>query len=172
VVVRIFPFRRAQPLVYPVAPAPRTAVLVPGFVPCGAIRVFRQGWSEEAMRFEPEAVAGRLLQLEALAKTRIPSLRHAVIVIRRRRDPWLSDADHQRLWDAFRVPVFEQIIRGDSELLATECEAHDGLHVESPALAAGQDSLDVSPCACGRKTPRLAAVGRIELVRSVAAYAR
>ena len=36
---------------------------------------------------------------------------------------------------AFRVPVFEQVIGKSGKLLAAECEAHDGLHVASPALS-------------------------------------
>jgi hypothetical protein len=76
------------------------------------------------------------------------------------------------LWQAFRVPVFEQIIGRAGELLAAECDAHDGLHVLSPKLDVEGKRIDVSPCACGRKTSRLMPAEVAELVRHAAAFAR
>jgi hypothetical protein len=35
------------------------------------------------------------------------------------------------------VPVFEQILADDGSLLAMECEAHDGLHVEGWGSSSG-----------------------------------
>jgi hypothetical protein len=79
-----------------------------------------------------------------------------VIVLSSAADSRLTEAERERLWAAFRVPVFEQVISERGILLATDCEAHGGLHVESPKFAADDDQLDRSACACGRKTPRLA----------------
>jgi hypothetical protein len=83
-------------------------------------------------------------------------------VIARPGEPRLNDTDRDRLWRAFRVPIFEQIVGRAGELLAAECEAHDGLHIESPRLKIEGLPIDASPCACGRKTPRLppAEIGR------------
>jgi len=72
-----------------------------------------------------------------------------------KRDVRLTDADRDWLWSAFRVPVFEQIIGESGELLATECEAHNGMHVQSPNLRSDPGDLDLTPCACGRDSPRL-----------------
>ena len=132
--------------------------------------MFREGWGEEALNFAPEAIAAPLGQLDQLVRTHIPSLRRAVIVLGRHGDPRLPEADRERLWQAFRVPIFEQIIGRDGKLLATECEAHQGIHVESERLAVNLQDLDPSPCACGRKTPRLMeAATREEPTRRAAA---
>ena len=57
-----------------------------------------------------------------------------LIVLTRSGSLLLTIEQRQRLWLAFRVPVFEQIIGKNGALLAAECEAHDGLHIESPKL--------------------------------------
>jgi len=178
----VFGLRRKHPFVYPIRPSepgrapPRTAVLVPCFRARGPVRVFRKGWSSDGWskvsenrekwwkkirKFAPEAVAATLDQLRPLAYAKVVSLRHAVIVLRRKNEARLSEADRDWLWAAFRVPVFEQIVGEDGELLATECEVHNGLHIESDALRRNpkdpnlKEGLDPSPCPCGRNTPRL-----------------
>jgi hypothetical protein len=174
VIVRICWQRRKHAFLYPAPlhPPPRTAVLVPYFRSCGAIRVFGEGWSQEVDKFAPEAVAATLPQLETLSRAKIPSLWHAVVVLERRGNPLLTESLRERLWDAFRVPIFEQIIADDGQLLATDCEAHEGLHIESAMLRVGQEFVDASPCPCGRKTPRLVPAENAGLVRHVAAFAR
>jgi len=189
-----------DPFIYPVPPAPRTAVLVPWFrnifgdgfrdavtsaFPDAAsskwgatlfaaqpIRVFREGWGIAAAEYAPAAIAGTCEQLRELTPWRIPSLTHAVIVLARPDGKRLSDLDRDRLWRAFQVPVFEQIVALSGELLAFECEAHDGLHVESPDLPLDGETLFVEPCPCGRKTPRIGVVEGLESERRAAAFAR
>jgi hypothetical protein len=141
-------------LKYPVPPAPATAVLLPWIRPAGRVRVFPEGWGAGARAFQPAAIAGEWRQLEALLGESIPSLTHAVIVLARQPSELLSESQRKQLWRAFQVPLFEQIVTEKGSVLATECEAHDGLHVESPAFL-GEQWVDSSPCACGRKTPRL-----------------
>jgi hypothetical protein len=162
--------------VYPVHPAPRTAILVPWFhesvLASRPLRVFPHGWNEDAAAFAPATVAGTFEQMGALARTGIPSLTHAVIVLWRPEQVRLSEANRDHLWATFRVPMFEQVIGKAGKLLAAECEAHDGLHVESPALPLEDEHLDVAPCPCGRKTPRIGVTRGVALERRVAAYAR
>jgi hypothetical protein len=160
-------------LVYPIPPAPPTAILVDGFRSSGNTRVFEKGWNEEAASFAPAAIAAAPAQLQALLGTAIPSLRNAVIALVRPQDPRLTEEDRERLWRAFRVPVFEQRIDESGCLLAAECEAHDGLHVEIHELPPRPgEVLETAPCGCGRTTPRLIAPERVENIRKVAAYAR
>jgi hypothetical protein len=101
----------------------------------------------------PAAIGGSLRQVAALEAVASPT--HAVIVISRPGEPRCTEADRDRLWRAFQVPVFEQIVGWAGELLAAECEAHDGLHIESPHLRIDGLPIDTSLCACGRETPRL-----------------
>jgi hypothetical protein len=188
--------RRKAAFVYPVPPAPPTAVLVPWFKSPwfkspwfkshgfkswrsrahGAVRVF-DGWGEEAAGYRPSAIAGTWSQLEPLLTVKIEALTHAVLVLARARDDLLSVEQRQRLWRSFRVPVFEQIIGENGALLAAECETHAGLHIvsqelESPKPEVAGWSIESGPCGCGRNTPRIIAPGRIEEIRAAAAYAR
>ena len=162
--------RKKPALAYPVPPAPPTAVLVPWFRPEGRVRIFPGGWDAEAAAFEPAAIAGSWPQLATLLAERIPSLTHAVIVLATSPNQLLTESRRNRLWQAFRVPVFEQIVDEDGTLLAAECDAHKGVHIESDALSADPRLIDPEPCGCGRSTPRLRAAR--ERVHAVAAYAR
>ena len=152
--------KRAQPeFVYPIPPAPRTAVLMAGFRASKTVRVFEQGWCAAARAFAPQAIAGTLAQVE-MADAEIT---HAIVIVGRLKDARLSEADRERLWRRFHVPVFEQIVGERCELLAAECEAHAGLHIEStiePGALAGIAEIDAAPCGCGRKTPRLKTGGK------------
>jgi hypothetical protein len=163
--------RRKAAFFYPIPPAPRTAVLIPGIRSRGLARVFAdgaEGMLGEVLKFEPQAMAGTLAQLEAMAAAGI-TLSHAVVVMGRWEDVRVTEADRERLWSRFRVPVFEQIIAEDGSLLAAECEAHDGLHIESDALRVDARDVNGSACACGRMTPRLVVGG---MLKNVATQAR
>jgi len=151
-----------QPFVYPARPVPRTAVLVPWFRPPSIresnIRIFANGWSEQAARFNPAALAGTMEQLRALERLPLASLTHALIVLHPMNHPRLREVDRDWLWRVFGLPVFEQVIGPRGLVLATECEAHDGLHVESASgdLMLRDAVLNSSPCPCGRSSPRTA----------------
>jgi hypothetical protein len=169
--------RRKTPFVYPIPPAPRTAVLIPGFRSHGSVRAFAEGWCEEAAKFAPQALAGTLEQLDAFVATAsLPS--HAIVVLGRWEDARVSEADRERLWKRFRVPVFEQIVGRHGVLLAAECEAHHGLHIESKIIGARwreTHRIDESKCACGRTTARIISLdeaAREERVRGMATFAR
>ena len=157
-------------LVYPVPPAPLTAVLVPWIRPRGPVCVFRHGWDEAAAAYRPAAIGGTWIRLEALFTEKIESLTHAVIVLARPGDELLTANRRQQLWRAFRVPVFEQIIGANGVLLAAECEAHAGLHIESAQFDPGSRPVETAPCGCGRVGLRLKPVEQLERAR--AAHAR
>jgi hypothetical protein len=146
---------------HPMDPAPRTAVLAACFRqsrlrPNYPVRVFPRGWSEEVSAFAPAAIAAPREQLLGLAAVdQPPVVTHAVIALESRADPMLSRAERELLWRAFRVPVFEQIIGPCGELLAAECEAHDGLHLETAGESWDGYQMEMAACGCGRKTPRL-----------------
>jgi len=140
--------------------------------------VFKDGWDIEAAAYRPAAIAGTWRQMEALLAHKIASLTHALIVLARpddslqAKDLLLTMEQRQQLWSAFRVPVFEQIIGENGALLAAECEAHSGLHKESPKLEVAGLIIEGGPCGCGRITPRIRLAGRTEEVRAAAASGR
>jgi hypothetical protein len=145
--------RRGAAFRHPFDPAPRTAVLAPGFAENGTIRVFPQGWSAEARRFRPTSIAGRVDVLRALARRPV-DLRHAVIVFTDL-EARLEERDREFLWQAFGVPVFEQCLDAQNRLLAGECEAHEGLHLWGRVPAEWDGSVERGVCACGSAVPRL-----------------
>ncbi len=127
----------------------------------------------------PEILAGSPASLLALAGRVV--VQRALIVLTRVGETGFPEHDRQRLWHAFGLPMFEQHIGLDGEVLACECEAHDGLHilhakavleqhtegsllltsltdVEQPTLRlrTGVFGRIVSgECGCGRSEPRV-----------------
>ena len=159
---------------YPVSPEPRTAVLLHGFRPSGNIRVFPQGWCKEAAVFQPAAIAGSKEQLTALLDSPPSSVTHALIRLLRPSENLTTEAERAQFWRVFGVPLFEQIVDRAGRVIAWECEAHDGLHVDPHVFALDEIelegyTLDVSPCGCGRKTPRLRVAAQRELEQAAAA---
>jgi len=133
----------------------------------------------EALRADaPEAVVATLPRAIQLADvrlsdpSRVPALSFAIVVLTDISGPALKEHHRDLLWRAFHVPVFEHLRDWDGEVIARECEAHDGLHVESPDLPLGRETISILPCPCGRKTPRIGVASGADLERRVAAYAR
>jgi hypothetical protein len=150
--------RRGATFVHPIDPAPRTAVLAAGFRETKLTRIFPQGWNDRVARFSPASVAGGREHLFQAARAGA-QIGHSVVLFTRPGEPGLSGAERESLWDSLGVPVFEQYLGFKSELLATECDAHAGLHV-----VAGYDDLDLDydVCACGNRAPRLIRGARID----------
>lgn len=137
--------------VHPLISAPKIMILAPGFSETRTVRVFPQGWCAEAARLGPCAVAAPIEELYRLAQRRV-ELQHAVIVLTYGQHASVSDEDRDFLWNAFGLPVFEQCLGPDNEVLAMECEAHDGLHVVGAVRGV---ALEKGVCGCGSSVPRL-----------------
>ena len=75
-----------------------------------------------------DVLAAPARELRRLAATPRPH-EYAVVAFTGVRHGALTEADRDLFWRAFRVPVFEQLHGLHGELLAEECEAHEGLHV-------------------------------------------
>ena len=129
----------------PIQSTVKTAILTAGFEENRRIRVFADGWTPQAARFAPDVLAGPLPELLALAGEAI-EIGRAVVVFIYDLDEALTASERDQLWHAFGVPVFEQLLDDANELLATECEAHDGLHFLTPPE--GVDTEEAQ-CACG-----------------------
>lgn len=144
--------------VHPIEPVPRTAILTPGFRETRLVRVFPEGWNEHVKRFAPACIAGPFDRLQALAREGWP-LEQAVVVFTYAGGPVLSQTDRDLLWQGFGVPVFEQYLDHEHKLLASECEAHAGLHVVSGCEGL---PLEHDVCACGNPAPRMIRGSRID----------
>ena len=130
-----------QRLRYPTNHQIRTAVLGPRLVESDSVRVFHPDWVDQIGQFRPEAIAGpvavliRLAEATAQADPPILSVTRAIVAFTGLEHGALSEAERDKLWRAFEVPIFEQYLGADGSLLAWECEAHAGLHtVEENAI--------------------------------------
>ncbi|MGB9606861.1 MAG: hypothetical protein ACPL88_13385, partial [Bryobacteraceae bacterium] len=137
----LFGLRRPPALVHPLPGAPRIAALLPGFRQSRRLRVFADGFGRKLARFRPQVLAGSPARLEQLAQAlkrgalRMPPPTHALLVLVRPDEPLLTEEQRWRLWSLFRVPVFQELVGFDGQVIAWECEAHCGLHlVEEAAI--------------------------------------
>ena len=133
-------------------------MLAPGFIESKLTRVFAQGWNQRAARFAPASVAGPWEQVLQVAHAG-GGVEHSIVVFTYPGEPGLSGVEREHLWTVFGVPMFEQYLGPKSELLATECDAHSGLHVVN-----GYEEIDLEHevCSCGNRAPRLARGSRID----------
>ncbi len=188
--VRPIPGLPPRGLFWPLPRAGRTAVLLPGFPRAWKVKPFNPRETLRLAEWRPEAVAGPVSELQRLADQiedqwgRMPALSHSVLAFVTLRQAFLSDQTRDRFWRVFKVPVFGQIFGLSGELLAWECEAHEGYHIAEqravievdqrrgqpellvtslagllrPAirLATGLEGrIEHSACGCGRRGPRL-----------------
>jgi hypothetical protein len=140
--------------------------------------------------FAPQVLAGTTEHLEAFADGvfeglwQAPALDTAVFNLTTVGHIPITAAQRDKLWRAFRVPVYELLFDGNSGILASECEAHEGWHVrhqqlrfdlKSGAILFRNNGLGSSPlatgltaagldgvCPCGDEAPLLREVRAIE----------
>ena len=186
------PETKKRQFVHPSGQKPRMALLAEGFQ--WSLRYTRipDYRSPKLARFKPESIAGSVDTLRALARgieagyIWIPKLKHSVVAFTGMLEGPLSTEDSDLFWRVFAVPVFEQFYGFGGELIAHECAAHQGLHVNryaavfengergnllvsligNPAqmvfrLVTGLNGqVEQSRCACGHEGPRLVNVVR------------
>jgi len=136
-------------------------LLLAGFAEAKRVRVFADGWSAGAQRFRPAVIGAAWDDLAALVRAWDPGWpmpARAIVAFRCAGKPAAPPALRDLLWNTFGVPVFEQYLGPNLELLAFECEAHDGLHLANAGVHDPGCALRTELCACGNPTPRLCAV--------------
>ena len=178
--------------VHPSGQKPRTALLMDGFRWSWNYTRIADYRSPSLAQLKPESIAGSVDTLRALARSIetghiwIPKLKHSVVAFTGMLEGPLSAEDSDLFWRVFEVPVFEQFYGFGGELIAHECEAHQGLHVNryaavfenggrgellvsligNPAqmvfrLVTGLNGqVETSRCACGYDGPRIANIAR------------
>jgi hypothetical protein len=140
------------------------------------IREFVAGDVVNLRTYEPEVLVLPLSTAISYADQRLrgrlelPSLRVAIVVLSSIDDAPIADHHRDLLWEAFGLPVFEQLLGWDGRVIARECEVHDGLHFDASAVAAELDGGELivmgmptgltaeivgDHCECGAETPRL-----------------
>lgn len=156
--------QRPVPIATPWGPGIRLAVLKPWFRVGSGARVFMELSTGALRRFAPGAIAGPVPTLKELAQAVLDGaaplgpLEFGVLAFTGPSQAPLTAADRELFWRAFEAPVFEQYRDAHGELLAYECEAHDGLHLVRESVIAelrGYAFLEAT-CPCGAVTARAA----------------
>ncbi|MBV8072839.1 MAG: hypothetical protein JO270_23250 [Acidobacteriaceae bacterium] len=154
-----------------------TVQIARGF-PCGR-------WDELAA-YQPHVLVGTQselqLVLDEIEKGRLDlsTVDRALVVLTYTCNALLDDVFRVRLWQAFGVPVYELLIGPNSTLMAAECEAHEGWHVQpeaeisfhageirysfrsNPVVQTGwAGRLEMERCPCGRDSARLVGLERV-----------
>jgi hypothetical protein len=185
-------------LYWPLPPPARTAVLMEGFRERRTVKVFGDERRSGLIRFDPEAFAGPVPELRRLAELvenrsiRISLPVHSLIAFSMLPQTFLSEEARDLFWRVFQVPVFGQILSPSCEVLAWECEAHQGYHVAGGSAIFETDDSGPEPellvtslvdrrrpvlrmatgmsgrlthttCDCGQAGPRLVEVRRKQL---------
>lgn len=132
-----------------------------------------------------------LRQVVAAAESSLlamPKLGDAIVVLNTAEQGLLFPGERDMIWRCFGLPIFEQWLGLDGELLAWECGAHQGIHLRSEMLdleqkddrlivtsflarryltlrldTGWQADLDARPCVCGHPSPRLRNLQRATL---------
>ncbi len=181
------PRPRKRSFVHPCHNQPKTAVLAEGFRFSMRYNRIDDYRNPRLARLKPESIAAPLDTLRALARgvesghVWIPPLTHSVVAFAGLVEGPISEEDLDLFWRVFQVPIHEQFYGFGGELLAWECEAHQGLHINSKSAVfeegAGEEllvslignpyqpvfrlvsglcgSLIINPCACGLEGPRI-----------------
>jgi uncharacterized protein YjhX (UPF0386 family) len=127
-------------LPFPATSGVRTALLGSTCISFHGLATFAEGRWRDLCAFGPQALVGStpVMMRAAAAMFRgelpLPTLDCAVFVLTELGTPVLSEADREVLWRAFLVPVFELCVDRSGNLIAAECEAHDGWHLADPKL--------------------------------------
>jgi hypothetical protein len=178
----------------PLALPARTAMIDSGFTRNSSIRGFATGEIEALITFSPEVLIAPLaLALTLASHPRRPTVANWMVVMTSLDGMQMEQRHRDFLWQAFGIPIFEQLRGWDGAVIARECEVHDGLHVDEQAVIVEclEDELVATSltaidepiirartgrtaqllrehCECGAETPRLR---NLALVRQKARYA-
>jgi hypothetical protein len=159
-----FASSRRRKLPFPAAPGLRIAQVTAGPFFQHSERFFEENWAG-LPSFAPAILAGSAPDLLSLAGQfeagllDLTSVDVALFALAPCPDPPLTQLSRDILWHTFGLPVFELITEQNGAILASECDAHLGWHLE-PGVVLGSRELsrklgiDVCmnhpPCPCGR----------------------
>ena len=158
-------------------------------------RILQDPVCEQLHELAPQALAAPIDVLRGVARAALerrlslPSLTHGLIALTGISRALLTQADRDWFWRVFQVPLFEQFRGFQGEVLASECECHDGLHIRTEnaawetrgaelvvtsldnlryptvRLATGiRGRMDTSSCECGEASPRIKGLAALRML--------
>ncbi|MBV9085154.1 MAG: hypothetical protein JOZ62_20960 [Acidobacteriaceae bacterium] len=137
---------------------------------------------KDLQAYAPNVLVGSAAELQRLVERMdlrtvdLTTVDHSIFIVTQLGDKPVTDVFRVVLWQRFGVPVFELYTDAAGTLLARECEAQDGWHVEPGVrfsaykrqlvLHAGDTAirtgltryLENQPCPCGRSGLRIMAI--------------
>lgn len=142
--------------------------------------------------FRPGVLIGHAAALKSLSeqlrtdRLDLASIDHAVFVLTDCGKPPVNDTLRVLFWQTFGVPVYELVAAADGNMLAADCEAQEGWHLQPGVrarllnrelifetanvkdLRSGVTAELVSdPCACGRTALKVVNVERLRRPASI-----
>jgi len=145
-----------------------------------SVKLFQPRQWIDIEQYRPRVLVGVAADLRNLAEhvqsglIELSSVDHAVFILTTCGQAPLTDVLRVVLWQTFGVPVYELFMAIPGILAASECETHDGWHVEPgttfwvatdellfdgfgrKGIRTGLTaSLETKPCPCGRAGMRL-----------------
>lgn len=174
------PAPQAAPLHAPWKAETRVVAFCPWFaLPCDVPAVLEDDPNALALA-RPQAVAAPVDHLRRLASSPTIEIGCGLLAFSGPGRSLLTLPDRDLVWQSFGVPVAEQFRGFLGELIASDCEAHDGLHLHPdkalceiidgrfvftslgnlrhPVLRLDTGiaaSLDNTDCGCGNRSPRV-----------------
>ena len=97
------------------------------------------------------ALYGTFAELVRAADTGIHTARAVFVTLLQDQSP-LSDRDRDTIWELFEVPVLVLVLDDKGRVIAYECEAQSGLHVDPKSPL---PSAIAANCECGRPGMKL-----------------
>lgn len=179
----------------PISPQTRIASITPNKIETGQLRRLTHEQWPEIETFRPQVLIGCAADLEKLASLSeagsidTSSVDTAILVATAWNTHAITDVHRVVLWQAFAVPVYELLVSPAGYLMAAECEAHTGWHLEPGVGFAPSGSgitlqvkharerlatsarIETAVCACGRRAPRMLAEIQPHVIRVLAATA-
>lgn len=158
--------RNCAKLPFPAAPGLRIAQMAPRATFAGAESFAFHRW-QALETFRPQVLVGPALALHMLAvRVRqkaldLATVDHAIFVTSECGVSTLANTARVVLWQAFGVPVYELLTGSEGRLLACECEAHDGWHIE-PHVKCEIDGSEILLRLPGRHSEPLRLAAKIE----------
>ncbi len=183
-------------LPFPAAPNVRIAQVTAPAAQFDSVETFHPDRWEELETYRPGVLIGSAADLQLLAQlatwnTRnhskdggldLSSVDRAIFVLTECGCDPLTDVIRVVLWQTFGVPVYELLMGTGGLVLAAECEAHEGWHLDNSAefsifgdelvlRAPGYTPLrtgltgfiETQPCPCGRAGSRLMHIESFEV---------
>ena len=130
-----FPGRKTRRLPFPATPKLRVVQIGKGRLFDDVQYVPATQW-DQLVSLRPNVLAGPALDLQAIGEIGDGTVDHAIFALTGPGDQPVSDVLRVILWQKFGVPVYELLLDGSGCIFAAECEAHDGLHLDSETTAA------------------------------------